>query len=300
MGDPFSALASGVGIADVTLRLIVYLKDVKAAVQSIDDDIDQLINEVQALQSVHQQVEQEHDRHVNDATLSNQQKMLWFQTARTLKEGQTLTKKLEACVKEIYGDDPKVAGKRDGLVKQHRKRGMDGKLTALRNQIHTYHGALQIWLSIVALYVATAFQLDAFRYTDALERYSAHDRQEDTTKLLQELRAAISDIDQRIEDSQHASPLANVSALQKLSSSVNAVEQSLRHASTCKHFDTPHLVDPFYTGRDSEAARLAGWFFTEPASEPRQQKQKIFVVHGVGGSGKTQFCCKFALDNKER
>ena len=28
--------------------------------------------------------------------------------------------------------------------------------------------------------------------------------------------------------------------------------------------------------------------------------QKRFVVFGLGGSGKTQFCCKFASDNKQR
>ena len=53
MADPFSILASGVGIADVAVRVIGYLKDVKAAAETVEDDIDSLISEVEALRVVH-------------------------------------------------------------------------------------------------------------------------------------------------------------------------------------------------------------------------------------------------------
>ncbi len=35
-------------------------------------------------------------------------------------------------------------------------------------------------------------------------------------------------------------------------------------------------------------------------SKQRSNVQKRFVVYGTGGSGKTQFCCKFAQDNQDR
>lgn len=28
--------------------------------------------------------------------------------------------------------------------------------------------------------------------------------------------------------------------------------------------------------------------------------QKRYVIYGLGGSGKTEFCCKFAQDNREQ
>lgn len=33
---------------------------------------------------------------------------------------------------------------------------------------------------------------------------------------------------------------------------------------------------------------------------PDELRQKRYVVYGVGGSGKTQFCCKYAQDHRER
>ena len=81
-----------------------------------------------------------------------------------------------------------------------------------------------------------------------------------------------------------------------MSSSIDAVEQSLKQSITNKHFDIPQLVDRFYTGREDEAEKLQNWLFQSPVTS----SQKRFVVYGVGGSGKTQFCCKFADDNRER
>ena len=139
MADPFSILASGVGIADVAVRVIGYLKDVKAAAETVEDDIDSLISEVEALRVVHANVELEFKRHAQNKSLSANENILWFHTGKTLKEGQKLTAKLEQCVREIYGSDPKVSGKRDGLIKQNRKRARQTQLSELHEQIHTQH-----------------------------------------------------------------------------------------------------------------------------------------------------------------
>lgn len=37
-----------------------------------------------------------------------------------------------------------------------------------------------------------------------------------------------------------------------------------------------------------------------PVSGKNSPIHKRFVIFGLGGSGKTQFCCKFASDNKQR
>lgn len=150
MAEPISLIASGVGIADVAVRLIAYLKDVKAAAETVEDDIDRLISEIGSLAVLHGQVEAEFHKQRQNNQSSPQEDVLWFHTSKTLKEGQILTQKLEECVREIYGDDPKVQGKRDGLVKQHRKRSRDTRLVDFRSQIHTYHNALQIWLSMIS------------------------------------------------------------------------------------------------------------------------------------------------------
>lgn len=147
----FATVASGVSIADVAIRLVTYLKDVKHAAGVIEDDIELLISEIETLQAVHTRLEQEFEGHVRNEGLSPKKKILWSHVGKTLKDGQALTRRLDACVRDVYRKDPKAKGKRDGLIKQHRKRSRDSSLSELRDQIHTYHGALQIWLNIILL-----------------------------------------------------------------------------------------------------------------------------------------------------
>lgn len=40
--------------------------------------------------------------------------------------------------------------------------------------------------------------------------------------------------------------------------------------------------------------------FATRALPDQGQSQKRFIIFGLGGSGKTQFCCKFAQDNRQR
>lgn len=72
---------------------------------------------------------------------------------------------------------------------------------------------------------------------------------------------------------------------------------------TNEHFDIPKPVDPFYTGREYYAKRLRSWMLPSPSRKQRggstlKAEQKRFVVYGLGGAGKTQFCSKFAEDNR--
>ena len=65
-----------------------------------------------------------------------------------------------------------------------------------------------------------------------------------------------------------------------------------------RHFYTPQTVSSIFTGRDSELEVLKKCLFMPSAGHLEVQKR--FVVFGLAGSGKTQFCCKFAADNKQR
>lgn len=66
-----------------------------------------------------------------------------------------------------------------------------------------------------------------------------------------------------------------------------------------KHFFPPPTTASEFIGR-KEASRIVqqSLFPSEDASPLNEQK--MFVVHGMGGSGKTQFCSKFAKDNQDR
>lgn len=66
-----------------------------------------------------------------------------------------------------------------------------------------------------------------------------------------------------------------------------------------EHFDMPQNVSSYYTGRQKHLEELTS-ILNISESRQRQTHQKRFVVSGLGGSGKTQFCCKFAQDHREQ
>lgn len=61
-----------------------------------------------------------------------------------------------------------------------------------------------------------------------------------------------------------------------------------------QHYIVPFSASETYTGRERLARGLQ-----ERILAPNDQ-QKRFVLYGLGGSGKTQFCLKFAWDNRDR
>ncbi len=66
-----------------------------------------------------------------------------------------------------------------------------------------------------------------------------------------------------------------------------------------KYFEVPRNVSSIFTGREDICRDLQERCL--PSDPPSAQKtQKRFVLHGLGGSGKTQICLKFAQDHRER
>ena len=66
-----------------------------------------------------------------------------------------------------------------------------------------------------------------------------------------------------------------------------------------KYFHIPHSVSSIYTGREDIIHGLESKFLLSSINDVKHQ-QKRFVLYGLGGSGKTQFCLKFAQDNRDR
>lgn len=66
--------------------------------------------------------------------------------------------------------------------------------------------------------------------------------------------------------------------------------------SSNKYFNIPQSVSSIFTGRETLLEELKQAFEGTPAND---HMQKRFIIYGLGGSGKTQFCCKFAQDNRE-
>jgi hypothetical protein len=65
-----------------------------------------------------------------------------------------------------------------------------------------------------------------------------------------------------------------------------------------KHFFIPQVVSSIFTGREDMSQLVEKALLAEERTASRQQRR--FIIYGIGGSGKTQFCCKFAQDHRDR
>ena len=66
-----------------------------------------------------------------------------------------------------------------------------------------------------------------------------------------------------------------------------------------KYYCIPHNLSAIFTGRDDIIQKIYEGFFPSDTKK-RHIEQKRFVLYGLGGSGKTQTCIRFAQEYRER
>lgn len=64
-----------------------------------------------------------------------------------------------------------------------------------------------------------------------------------------------------------------------------------------KQWIVPRAASRLYTGRVELGQQLTRVFSFDPLAPPIQQR--IFVIIGVGGTGKSEVCLKFAEDHRD-
>jgi hypothetical protein len=165
MADPLSIVAGAVGIAEVCQRVTNYLKDVKAAAATVEDDINSFIHEVEALATVNQSIKKAFAVDIARSNAlsplkSTHLETLWQRTGKSIEDCQAIVSRLEDVVKQIFGKTgPKVIGKIDGLSKLSRKREKAAELRQIRDQLSTCQSSLQILLTGINVYASTLYSL---------------------------------------------------------------------------------------------------------------------------------------------
>lgn len=86
---------------------------------------------------------------------------------------------------------------------------------------------------------------------------------------------------------------------EQLRSSIDSAQALARRITLNDFFDIPRTVSSIFTGRESKLKELK-YMLDVATPQERSHTQKRFVIYGLGGSGKTEFCCKFAQDNREQ
>ncbi|KAJ4399164.1 hypothetical protein N0V91_009621 [Didymella pomorum] len=137
------------------------------------------------------------------------------------------------------------------------------------------------------------------------ESYKKWQRFRDVQPALNTLRSTISDSREKLVlwmqsismnklDSAYLDIMAKLVDLEKVNNSARASPLAEKKN---KHFAIPKAVESHYLGREAELDTLAKALWAKSSTGHRQQKR--YVVHGVGGSGKTQFCGKYAEEFRE-
>ncbi len=144
-------VSAAIGLAGDVIRLIQYLRDVKDAMDTVEEDIDGLIKELQCLDPVYAQLEAEYNHQTHEGPMDAQQQAIWDALRQTLQKGRESIGKVDAEIKKVYGDDPKVQGWFDAFKKQRRLRKSAFSLDGFRDQIKQYNQVLQLQLTRVSL-----------------------------------------------------------------------------------------------------------------------------------------------------
>jgi hypothetical protein len=153
MVDPLSILSGTISIADVCVRLIRYLKDVQAAAAIIDEDIQSLISEIEALKGINHSIQTAFETDL--ATTPSPPHDFWIQTGKNVRNCLNVVEKLQNLLEAIYGTTgPKASSVMDSFVKANKKRSKEKELRQCRESLATYVGALQISLQCTNMYVS--------------------------------------------------------------------------------------------------------------------------------------------------
>jgi Cdc6-like AAA superfamily ATPase len=89
--------------------------------------------------------------------------------------------------------------------------------------------------------------------------------------------------------------MAKLTNLEKANEAAKALPRTVKKN---KHFAIPKAVESHYLGREMELNTLAQAFWSKDQVQNHQQKR--YVIYGVGGSGKTQLCGKYAQEFRDR
>jgi hypothetical protein len=158
MADPFSILASTVGLADVCVRAGFYLAQIKEAAGKVEEDVAALTHDIDALKAVNKSISFFWRRHRATVPPRTQPQNAdrvqdtWKNVGINLRDCQSTVEKMELLLQEIIGKDKaRSAWKLEGLRKALRKVSKEGDFEKLRRQLADYRGSLHLLFTTLDL-----------------------------------------------------------------------------------------------------------------------------------------------------
>ncbi|RDL38843.1 Uncharacterized protein BP5553_03183 [Venustampulla echinocandica] len=290
MADPFSITAASAGLIEILWNCSGYVKKILESAGKIDETIFGLDHEIGALISVNKSLEEAYNAEnikfpgtslVEKARVES----LWHNVGTLLQDCQKTVEELAELLSEVSGTassaTSKLGGKIDNLKKSIRMDIKDDEFKKIRLRLVNYQNSLQVLLTALTL----AYTRSSQDSTDLSLGYLSQEMQTIGFKL----QSQIASLRPR---------LVSIGSTHFLDA-INSAAAVANLVSINKHFYIPQTVSSIFTGRQQLLADLQGYFDVFGESTKPTSIQKRFIVYGLGGSGKTQFCCKFAQHNRQ-
>lgn len=158
--DPFSITVGVVGLADVTYRIVSFLKQIKSASTKIQDEIDTLTNEIEALTIANDSVQgmwnikcEATGFYISDETTSMVDS-LWSNMGLILQQTKNTIVKLEGLLKEVLGKKGALTLNRlESFMALIRKEDRYSEYTQVRQRLTNYQAGMQMLLLALNTYV---------------------------------------------------------------------------------------------------------------------------------------------------
>ena len=158
MAEPFSIITATVGLIDVCWRFGSYLHNVQAGAAQIEDEIETLSRDIEALRAVNETIRASYSDlpgYLNSEVKSSEHlDRLWRNVSSNLASCRLVVEELEALVMEIVGREPskdqsKFMRKLGGFRKQLRKQSREGDFDKLQSRLANYHNTIQLMLDLI-------------------------------------------------------------------------------------------------------------------------------------------------------
>lgn len=284
--ESLSIVASAVNIVDFCWKISDFLVEVKRGSDHVDESIKGLIQETEAIRAVAgilQQVfskdiaaSQKTADHASSFSAEDEPgaNPLWQETDNALRECLATLEKLEALVKSIRGSSSDSTSTMERVRRYLRKMSKEDALHDLWNRLSKSHQKLQTLLTAISIVDSRRSEETSKQLLEGMEK-----------RLREQIESmTLRDNDDLLPD--YADKRDDTSGI------VSAAKSVLFN----KHFLVPQHVSRDFRGRETALEGLMKAFQAASTS----QETRRFVIYGIGGSGKTQFCCKFARDNQEK
>jgi hypothetical protein len=297
MSDPFSISVGALAVISACVTLGSKIYELQKESRVVGDELRTLLMDINGLKDLCQTVKATYETRSTDAVPPSAEQAqilddLWAHLGNALENCLTVIKKLDGIFSKIRGHTgDEGLGKFDAVVTAFKKRLKEKDLQECRAQMAAYQSALQIVLSLITRHDIGISQYQNSRSFETLAQ--------EFKSLDENIQSQIVELQQTIKSTAGSSyDGAALAALRGLQESVNFAARTMESASTNYYFDVPQSVSSIFTGRNTLLQDLQRIFFPRQ-DRRRNQIQRRFIIHGLGGSGKTQFCCKFAQDNRD-